>query len=74
MILNKFQPSYCQISISSCGLLGSESVASFERKREAMKRNRLSPDNLTGTMLTQKFGCGNGTPFVLSFAKYAPWD
>ena len=38
----------------------------------AMKRNRLSPDNLTGTMFTEKFGCENGTSFVLSFAKYAP--
>lgn len=49
-----------------------ENVASSERKRVAMKRNRLSPDNLTGTMFTEKFGCESGTSFVLSFAKYAP--
>lgn len=77
MILNKFRLPHCQISISIYELLGwwegvLENVASSERKRVAMKRNRLSPDNLTGTMFTEKFGCESGTSFVLSFAKYAP--
>jgi len=74
MILNKFRLPHCQISISIYELLGGgelENVASSERKRVAMKRNRLSPDNLTGTMFTEKFGCESGTSFVLSFAKYA---
>jgi hypothetical protein len=74
MILNKFRLPPCQISISIYELLGGgelENVASSERKRVAMKRNRLSPDNLTGTMFTEKFGCESGTSFVLSFAKYA---